>query len=81
MMPCICDLQQRAQTIIDANQEIINAFSDEQHEKRYWKIEEFSQVACGGTHIKRTGEIGNIHLKRVNLGKEKERLVIFLVSE
>lgn len=74
----IPSLQQEAQKIIDSNQEITSAFSDEANERRYWKINEFSQVPCGGTHIKRTGEIGTIRLKRVNPGKGKERIEIYL---
>jgi len=69
-------VQQAAQNIIDTDQEIISAFSDEINERRYWKINEFSQVPCGGTHLKRTSEIGIIHLKRINLGKGKERVEI-----
>jgi len=69
-------LEKEAQKIIDADQEIESAFSDEESEKRYWKIEGFSQVPCGGTHLKRTGEIGKILLKRNNIGKGKERIEI-----
>lgn len=69
-------LQQAAQAIVDSNQDIISAFSDEVKEWRYWQIKEFSQVPCGGTHLKRTGEIGPIRLKRVNPGKGKERIEI-----
>ena len=69
-------IQQVAQNIIDADQEIVSDYSDEINERRYWKINEFSQVPCGGTHIKRTSEIGLIHLKRINLGKGKERIEI-----
>jgi alanyl-tRNA synthetase len=76
--PFISSLQQAAQNIIDANQEIISAFSDEDNERRYWKINEFSQVPCGGTHIKKTGEIGTIRLKRVNPGKGRERIEIYV---
>ena len=76
--PFLPDLQQAAQNIIDSNQEIISAFSDEHNERRYWKINEFSQVPCGGTHIKRTGEMGTIRLKRVNPGKGRERIEIYL---
>jgi alanyl-tRNA synthetase len=75
--PFISLLQQEAQAIIDSDQEIISAFSDEANERRYWKIKEFSQVPCGGTHIKRTGEIGVIRLKRINPGKGKERIEIY----
>ena len=72
------ELEDAAQNIIEANQSIISAFSDEAHERRYWKINEFSQVPCGGTHIKTTGEIGTIRLKRVNPGKGKERIEIYV---
>ncbi len=74
----ISSLQQDAQNIVDANQEIISAFSDEANERRYWKIKEFSEVPCGGTHIKKTGEIGTIRLKRSNPGKGRERIEIYV---
>lgn len=76
--PFIPLLQQKAQAIIDSDQEIISAFSDEANERRYWKINEFSQVPCGGTHIRRTSEIAGIRLKRVNPGKGKERIEIYV---
>jgi len=71
-------LELEAAKIIKADQEIVSAFSDEKSEKRYWKIEGFSRVSCGGTHLKRTGEIGKIKLKRNNIGKGKERMEIFI---
>lgn len=76
--PHLPTLQQEAQQIVDSNQPVISAFSDEANERRYWKINEFSQVPCGGTHIKRTGEIGTLRLKRVNPGKGKERIEIYV---
>lgn len=78
LLPFIPSLQHKAQSIIDSDQEIISAFSDEVNERRYWKINEFSQVPCGGTHIKRTSEIAAIRLKRVNPGKGKERIEIYV---
>jgi len=72
------DIQKEALRIIDANQEIISAFSDEEKEKRYWEIRGFAKVPCGGTHLKRTGEIGEIELKRKNPGKGKERIEIYV---
>jgi len=71
-------LEEEARKIIESNQEIESAYSDEGAEKRFWKIEGFSQVPCGGTHLKRTGEIGQITLKRNNIGKGKERIGIYL---
>lgn len=76
--PFISELQQEAQAIIDANQDIISDFSDEANERRFWKINEFSQVPCGGTHIKKTGEMGSIRLKRTNPGKGRERIEIYV---
>ena len=71
-------LQAEAQAIIDADQKITSAFSDELNERRYWEIDQFSQVPCGGTHIKSTKEMGVIRLKRVNPGKGKERIEIYV---
>jgi Ser-tRNA(Ala) deacylase AlaX len=71
-------LREEAQKLIAANHDIISAFSNEEEQKRYWKIEAFAQVPCGGTHLKKTGEIGSIMLKRKNIGKGKERIEIYL---
>jgi Ser-tRNA(Ala) deacylase AlaX len=71
------DIQKEALRMIEANQEIISAFSDEEQEKRYWEIKGFAKVPCGGTHLKKTGEIGEIQLKRKNPGKGKERIEIY----
>jgi len=72
------DIQKEALRMIEANQEIISAFSDEEQEKRYWEIKGFAKVPCGGTHLKKTGEIGEIQLKRKNPGKGKERIEIYV---
>ncbi len=69
-------LKSEAQQIVDADRAITSAFSDEAAERRYWQIPEFAPVPCGGTHLKRTGEIGAIELKRKNIGKGKERIEI-----
>jgi Ser-tRNA(Ala) deacylase AlaX len=73
-------IKKEALEIIEANQEIISAFSDEEKEERYWEIRGFSRVPCGGTHLRKTAEIGEIELKRKNVGKNKERIEIY-VSE
>lgn len=76
--PALPAMKQEAQRIVDSDQAIISAFSDEAAERRYWKIREFAEVPCGGTHLKRTGEIGAIALKRVNIGKGKERIEVLV---
>jgi len=71
-------LEAHAQALIAANKPIESAFSNEVDEIRYWKIEGFGQVPCGGTHIRSTGEIGALRLKRDRPGKNKERIEIYL---
>jgi Ser-tRNA(Ala) deacylase AlaX len=73
-------LQAEATALIDADRPIISAFSDEGAERRYWEVEGFARVPCGGTHLKRTGEVGAIALKRRNIGKGKERIEVVLGS-
>lgn len=69
-------MQEKAAALIAADHPIISAFSDEAKQRRYWEIEGFARVPCGGTHLRRTGEIGAVALKRVNIGKGKERIEI-----
>ncbi len=71
-------LREAANQIVASDQEIVSAFSDEAGERRYWKIREFAAVPCGGTHLRRTGEIGEIDLRRKNVGKGKERIEIYI---
>ena len=72
-------LESRAREIIESNFDIVSQFSDEENEMRYWEIEGFAKVDCGGTHIRKTGEIGDIILKRgKSLGSNKERIEIYL---
>jgi len=56
-------------------------FSDVEHQRRYWKIEGFAEVPCGGTHVKSTGEVGKVTLKRDRPGKGVERVEIRLVDD
>jgi Ser-tRNA(Ala) deacylase AlaX len=74
-------LMERSGGIIDADLPIRSAYSDRENEKRYWEIEGFARVSCGGTHPRRTGEIGPIRLRRNNIGKLKERIEILLAGE
>jgi Ser-tRNA(Ala) deacylase AlaX len=73
-------LLEGAGKMIHADLPIRSEFSDRETEQRYWEIEGFSKVSCGGTHPKRTGEVGQITLRRNNIGKGKERIEIMLVE-
>lgn len=74
-------LEAKVKKLVDSNLDITSDFSDEMNERRYWEIEGFAKVDCGGTHIRKTGEIGPIALKRINLGGGKERIEIYLQTE
>jgi Ser-tRNA(Ala) deacylase AlaX len=67
--------------IVESDQPILSAFSDEAAQRRYWEVPGFARVPCGGTHLKRTGEVGAVTLKRRNVGKGKERVEIVLVAQ
>ena len=67
--------------IISDDKIIHKDFSDIENQRRYWKIDGFAQVPCGGTHVRSTGEVGFIKLKRERLGKSKERIEITLLDD
>ena len=66
--------------IIASGRLIKTGFSDVERQRRYWQIEGFAQVPCGGTHVKSTAEVGYVSLKRVNVGGGKERIEIKLLQ-
>jgi len=66
--------------IIDADLPIETGYLDPDTQRRYWRIEGFAQVPCGGTHVRRTGEVGRIALKRDHPGKGIERIEIRLAA-
>lgn len=67
--------------IIKSDKPIQTGFSDVENQRRFWKIDGFAQVPCGGTHVKSTGEVGFITLKRSHPGKSIERIEIRLVDD
>ncbi len=72
------ELQQATHDLVAANRPIVSGFSDEARQRRYWRVEGFAEVPCGGTHLKTTGEVGAVNLKRKNVGSNKERVEIVL---
>ncbi len=65
--------------IIKSDREIQKGYSDLENQRRYWKIDGFAQVPCGGTHVKSTAEVGFVTLKREHPGKGIERIEIRLI--
>jgi Ser-tRNA(Ala) deacylase AlaX len=78
LAPILSVVQARADALIHANAAIITDYSDVQLQRRFWSVEGFAQMTCGGTHPRSTGEVGPIALKRRNPGKGKERVEIAL---
>lgn len=67
--------------IIAADLPILTGYSDVENQRRYWKIDGFAQVPCGGTHVKSTGRVGYVELKRSRSGKGIERIEIKLIDD
>lgn len=65
-------------TIIYSDAPIEKGFTDVQNQRRFWKIDGFAEVPCGGTHVRSTAEVGMIKLKRSHPGKGVERIEITL---
>ena len=78
LAPLLAGIAGDAQALIDADHPIVTGFSDAGAERRYWRVDGFAQMACGGTHPRRTGEIGGVSLKRRNPGRDRERVEIVL---
>ena len=78
LAPQLPVIEGQVNQMIAEDREIISAYSDEETERRYWEVPGFARVACGGTHLRRTGEVGGIALRRDNIGRGKERVEIRL---
>lgn len=74
------EIEQSVEQLVAADLPIESRFTDVQRLRRCWYIEGFSQVPCGGTHLRRTKEVGSIRLKRNNIGAQKERVEIYLLD-
>jgi Ser-tRNA(Ala) deacylase AlaX len=71
-------LEGELRDLVAANHWIISEYSDREQEKRYWEIPGIVKVSCGGTHLKRTGEIGGLILRHTRPAPGTEGLEIFL---
>lgn len=59
---------------------IESRFTDETAQRRAWTVVGFATVPCGGTHPRRTGEVGRITMRRSNPGRGLERIEIRLAD-
>jgi Ser-tRNA(Ala) deacylase AlaX len=70
------EAEREANALVQSDRPILTGFSDEPRQRRFWRVEGFAQVSCGGTHPRSTGEIGIVKVRRRNPGKGKERLEV-----
>ena len=54
---------------------------NEATEVRYWRLPNIAMVPCGGTHVRSTGEVGAIDLKRDRANKGVERRIRIALKE
>jgi Ser-tRNA(Ala) deacylase AlaX len=75
------DILNSAKKLIQSNLAINTYYDELDKTKRVWQLADFAEwkMFCGGTHVKSSGEIGEILLKRKNIGQGKERIEIVLV--
>lgn len=74
------EIEAEAARLVAEDRPILCNFSDEAGQRRFWRVEGFAEMACGGTHPHSTGEVGLLRLKRRNIGKGKERVEVFLAG-
>ncbi|MBU4493292.1 MAG: alanyl-tRNA editing protein [Nanoarchaeota archaeon] len=73
------EIQEKTMEVINKGIDI-KAFEDEKDpSRRLWECGKWL-MPCGGTHVRNTKEIGQIKLKRNNIGAGKERIEVSLVS-
>lgn len=70
------DLEREANALVRADRPIVTGFSDVPNQRRFWRVDGFAEMACGGTHPRSTGEVGTVSVRRRNPGKGRERLEI-----
>jgi len=75
--PILPDVEVKANELFNQEAEISIYPDPQDPTKRWWEGLSW-KVPCGGTHVRSTKEIGNVRLKRKNIGKGKERIEIYL---
>ncbi|MES2940829.1 MAG: alanyl-tRNA editing protein [Pseudomonadota bacterium] len=78
--PLLPTIGARVAAVVAADLPVRSEFSDRAAGRRYWEVEGVARVPCGGTHLRRTGEVGALALKRRNVGQGKERVEIRLAG-
>ncbi len=71
------EIENKCNKLIKNKVEIFNYSHVEEKEAIYWKCLDYV-IPCGGTHCNNTKYLGKMKVKRKNIGKTSERLIIEL---
>jgi len=71
------DVEEMANKLLKKDIDIVNEEDEAELGSRVWLLSEW-KVLCAGLHVRNTREIGEISLKRKNLGAGKERVEVRL---
>ena len=71
------EMEEETNNFLKQGHDIIQKPDENKPDLRWWYCEDW-KMPCGGTHVKNTTEIGQIRLKRKNIGSGKERIEIYL---
>jgi alanyl-tRNA synthetase len=75
----LATVEERVNHLVADSLPITHATAEESGGRLMWRIEPFPPMACGGTHVKNTAEIGRIVLKRGSKpGRGRERVELTL---
>jgi alanyl-tRNA synthetase len=71
----------RLNEVISRNLEIKTWTKPSDPNFRYWKVGTYPEMPCGGTHVRNTGEIGPVGVRKKSLGKQGMRIYIALQTK
>ena len=75
----LAEVDERVNGLIASALPITHAATEEDPDRLLWKIQPYEPLACGGTHVRNTAEIGRVKVERGKKpGKGKERIEISL---
>ncbi|HID71729.1 MAG TPA: alanyl-tRNA editing protein [Thermoplasmata archaeon] len=77
--PLLIEIEKKVNTIIEQDW-VIKTYPDEKKRDKWWWVCGKWKCPCGGTHVSSTKEIGEVRLKRRNIGAGKERIEIYVKS-
>ncbi|MGX7827230.1 hypothetical protein ACTG9Q_19290 [Actinokineospora sp. 24-640] len=75
----VAEWEQKANEMIAKDLEIRTVPVAGEHEARIWHSGDMT-IPCGGTHVRSTGEIGQVKLRRKRQGNSLERLYITILE-